>query len=128
MNLPIQILIDENGFVVMSFYGDLTDEMMPAFKSALAVSSMSIIHHSTTSGKKIKVLLNMRNFSGKYSVEALDTLANFAKNNVEYIDKTASFGGSESVRMTGEIVSHMAHRDNIKVFATKEEAVAWLKN
>jgi hypothetical protein len=77
--------------------------------------------------KPLHVLLDMTNFTGNYCLEALSLFTGFAKTNKSFIERTASFGGSDKVKMAGEIVITLSGRDNIKIFNTKEEALNWLK-
>lgn len=125
-NQTIQTMLDPSGIIIMKFSGNLLSEDMTAFKSSLDIAKITIGHHLKNQGKKVKILLDMQEFSGKYCPEAVEILSEFAKNDAEFVEKTASFGGSDSTRATGEIVAALAHRENIKICTSKEEALAWL--
>lgn len=124
MNKPLEITINPDGVVVLTFTGDLLEADMPAFKSELEAAATMI--STKASEKKIKTLLDMTHFTGKFSTDAMRVLAQFATNNEPYIEKTASFGGDHMIQMAGTMVTHLAHRDNIKIFDTKEDALNWL--
>lgn len=126
MKRPVEISLGEDGIMVLTFTGSVLEEDLEVFQSSLDVASMAIKHQFDQKKHKVKTILDMTSFSGKYTAGALGILAEFAKNNTPYIEKSASFGGSTALRVAGETVSNLAGRDNIKVFATKEEALAWL--
>ena len=77
--------------------------------------------------RKVRILLDLQEFSGKYCGEAVDVLAHFAKDNKEYVEKTASFGGSANTRSVGEMITLLSERENIEVFETEKEALEWLR-
>jgi hypothetical protein len=74
------------------------------------------------------VILDIERFSGNYSLDALNALVSFARQNTPYVDRTASFGGSDKVKMAGEVAIALSMRDNIKICNTKEEALTWVGN
>lgn len=128
MNPPIIVTRDpKEPYVTIKFVGDLVSGRVEDFKAELQVASATILNAYNETGKKLHILLDMSEFTGNYSLDSLNSLVAFAKSNVPYVEKTAAFGGSDKVNMTGEIAIVLAHRDNIKIFHTKEEAVSWLK-
>ena len=74
----------------------------------------------------MKILLDLTEFTGQYTATTLQMLTEFAKGNTPYVEKTASFGGYDSVKAAGEAAAALAGRDNIKLFDSKEEAMSWL--
>jgi hypothetical protein len=125
--LPIKIHIDPNGFLRITFWGDLLKENIESFASELEMGKIVISKLSEKQGKKIKILLDMTQFTGEYSAEAVQLLTDFAKHNSKYVEKTASFGGSEKVKTAGEIIMSLSQRENIKICKTEDEARAWLE-
>ena len=126
MKQPVEISTASDGLIVFTFSGNLLDEDLVAFKLALDMAAMTIVHRFNDQHKKVKTLLDMRNFSGKYCAGAIDILTEFAKKDAPYVEKTASFGGSNMVKIAGEVVLNLAGRDNIKIFDSQEKALEWL--
>lgn len=127
MEHPLITTLDVKGnYITLKFTGDLGEKEMEMFKKDVADASSIIVDSYRDHSIKVHVLLDMTGFSGTYTLEALMTLTEFAKKNKPFIDKTASFGGSDKVKMAGEIVITLSHRDNIRIFNTKEEATTWL--
>ncbi len=127
MNPPIIITRDpKDSYITIKFIGDITTDRIEDFKAELEIASNAIQNAFKETGKKLHIILDMAEFSGNYSLDSLTALVDFAKGNVPYVEKTASFGGSDKVNMAGEIAIVLSHRDNVKIFKTKEEALAWL--
>lgn len=127
MNPPIIVIHDpKESYLTIKFVGDLTTDRLEDLKTELQVATASILATFNETQKKIHILLDMSEFSGNYSLDALTSIVEFAKGNVPYVEKTACFGGSDKVNMAGEIAIVLSHRDNIKICHTKEEALQWL--
>ncbi len=110
------------------FSGDLLEADVSTFRDALAQGKKVIWQfHTTHEHKKLKILLDMRAFTGNYCSEAVELLTDFARENTPFVEKTASFGGSDTVKMVGETVTALAHRNNIRIFDTQEDATTWLE-
>lgn len=123
---PLLISIDNAGLVTMFFTGDLTHDVMDEYKKELDKGIKIIEEYFQAHTRKVRVILDIQNFTGNYSLDALTALVSFAKKNTPYVDRTASFGGSDKVKMAGEVAIALSMRDNIKIFDTKEEAMTWL--
>ncbi len=126
MKTPLEVNVEGTDLVLLTISGNVGTDQMPDFALALSEASKTIKGLFDNHGQKVKVLIDVSKFTGNYAVEAVVKLAGFAKNNTPYILKTASFGGSDKVKMAGEVIIQLAHRDNIKLFDTKKEAVEWL--
>ncbi len=116
----------ENNCVLLVLSGDLVQDKVERFKSDLAEASALIADQYHVHDRPLHILLDLTDFSGNYCLEALSLFTGFAKTNKSFIEKTASFGGTDKVKMAGEIVITLSGRDNIKICSTKEEALAWL--
>lgn len=123
---PLIITIDNVGLVTMFFTGDITHDVMEEYKKELDKGAELIEQYYQAHTRKVRVILDIQHFTGNYSLEALNALVGFAKKNTPYVDRTASFGGSDKVKMAGEVAIALSMRDNIKIFDTKEEAMTWL--
>lgn len=113
-------------YILFQFKGDLVQHKVEGFKEDILVASKLITDKFKKDGKKVCVLLDMTEFTGNYSLDSLTALVEFAKNDKLFVEKTASFGGSDKVKIAGEIAITLSNRDNVKMFDTKEEAIAWL--
>ncbi len=114
------------GYMLLQFNGDPVHDAIDQFKKDIDHSSKMIEEESKKSGQKIRILLDMTNFSGNYALDALSALVSFAKHNEPFVERTASFGGSDKVTMAGEVAIALSGRKNIKLFDTRHDAVAWL--
>jgi len=127
MESPLTIAVDTEGTLTLTFMGDLSGESVEALKKTVASGSELVQTEYNTQGRQLKALIDLTRFTGKYDSKAVEVIAEFARSNKIYIEKTGGFGGSDKARMAGEMVAALAERDNIRFFKTKEEAVAWLK-
>jgi ribosomal protein S13 len=128
MDQPLKISIDENTHrVTLQIIGDLSKERLSSLAYAAESAQKQIEELSVKTGEKIKILIDMTEFSGIYDVDAVPLMTQFAKHNANFVKKTAGFGSAEKGTISGEIVSALAERENIRFFQTKEEAIAWLE-
>lgn len=116
----------DDDFVLLKIVGDIKSENIDSFKKDLEEASKTMSDAYAELGHKVKVLLDVSNFSGTYNAEALTALVDFARKDEAIVEKTASFGGSDKVKMAGEAAVALSHRTNIQIFDTEEEAKAWL--
>lgn len=61
-----------------------------------------------------------------YHPEALSILAELLKANESYIEKSATFGGSQFIIIAQDIITALSGRKNFRGFRTEEEALKWL--
>ncbi len=116
----------DEDFVLLKIVGNITHENIDEFKKDLSDASKVLSDAHIELGHKLKILLDVSDFTGTYNAEALTALADFARKDEPIVDKTASFGGTDKVKMAGEAAIALSHRTNIQIFDTEEEARAWL--
>jgi hypothetical protein len=116
----------EKEYILIEFIADLTQGTLDAFKVELADAKLLIQKKYEQDHEPVKILLDVSHFTGEYASEALDMLALFAKENALYVKKTASFGGSDKIKMAGGATIALSGRDNICMFDSKIDAVLWL--
>lgn len=114
------------GYIVLQFNSDPVHDVVGNFKKDLDHAASIIEQEFKKEGQKVRILLDMTNFSGNYALDALSALVSFAKHNGPFVERTASFGGSDKVTMAGEVAIALSGRSNIKIFDTRHDAVAWL--
>jgi len=123
----IQVTTEPGGrYIIIKFVGDLVESDVEQFKKDLESATNALIETYQKKGDKLHILLDMTDFTGNYSLDALNALTAFAAKNSTLVEKTASFGGSDKVKAAGEIVTTLAHRSNIKIFDKEADAVAWI--
>lgn len=122
----IATISPDNTYITLKFSGDLVKQMVEGFREDILVASKVITNKFKADEKKVRTLVDMTEFTGNYSLDALTALVEFAKNNKLFIEKTVAFGGSDKVKIAGEVAITLSGRDNIKLFDSKDEAVAWL--
>lgn len=126
---PLSITFEAPGRVLISLFGALSKDVVPALSATVSVAKAQI--KSAAAGSpdgQVRILLDMSAFSGEYDAAALEVMSEFAKTNAPYVAKTAVFGGPETGDMAAEVAAALAGRENIKTFATKAEAEAWLES
>jgi hypothetical protein len=116
----------EGGYIVIAFHGDLIRDTVEEFKQELDFASGVVEKYYKDTGAKVHILLDMSDFSGNYALDALSALVAFARHNKPFVERTASFGGSDKVIMAGEVAIALSGRDNIKLFKRRDDALAWL--
>lgn len=116
----------EQDYILIEFMSDLTQDALDAFRVDLADAQVMIQKKYEQDHKPVRILLDVSHFTGEYASEALDALVEFAKANVSYVIKTASFGGTDKVKMAGEAAIALSGRDNIRMFESKVDALLWL--
>ncbi len=127
-NNPIEIKVNDNNIVNIAIIGDLLDDKIEKLTSSLYEATQIIRDIYSNTHKRVKVMIDLSNFNGKYTVKSFNAWVNFADNTKQYAEKSAVFGGSNIEKMAAEMVITVAGRtDSIKIFRTKEEALVWLK-
>lgn len=126
LNKPIDIRIHPKGYVALTITGDLTSDDAEAFDADLRVGAETIRQFSEKEGHKVKVLMDVSAFTGVYDAASLQGLVDLASGDTPFVEKSASFGGTDKVKAAGEVVTALAERNNIAIFDTKEKALAWL--
>lgn len=118
--------LNEDGFFHIKIAGELSVAFIAALRQDVETAKKAVEQASIQQGHKVRALLDLTEFSGVYSPEAIMILADYEKFNSGFILKTAAYGASENVRLVGNIVSLFAHRENIEFFNSREEAINWL--
>ncbi|MDE2188164.1 MAG: STAS/SEC14 domain-containing protein [Patescibacteria group bacterium] len=126
MTTPFDIMIDPRGFVLIALSGDVLEGQTATFSDELKKGFEMIRAYSTERKAKIKILVDLGNFSGKYSVEAMELFADFAADDAPYVDRSAIYGLSAEIRAAAKITTAMSGRKNISVFDSREKALKWL--
>lgn len=124
--MPPLIISKTSSHINLKFIGNMTKENFDSLSKAIVEGRELIKKTSIESGRHVDILLDMSDYGGSYDTGAIDMLAEFARNNREYVRKTACFGGSKAAVLAGEIVADVANRGNINFFASQKEAEGWL--
>jgi hypothetical protein len=123
---PLTTEICADGTIYMQLRGGLTADVLVGLQSAVRVSTHLIIDQQQKTGRNVLILFDMTQFTGEYSVAALQEFVTFSLNTKPYVAKTACYGGPMTGQVAGEMVATLAGRDNIHFFKTEAEARAWL--
>ena len=126
MDEPLEVSVGSDNLVLLTIAGSLTHEQLPALAAGIEKAAETVKETSLKLGRKVKVLIDITGFDGVYDVAAIEAMALLAKKDADYVERTASFGGADAAKIPGEVAAHLARRDNIRTFSTKEEAVTWL--
>lgn len=117
---------EKKNYIILKFTGDLREDREDDFKKDLQEAGELIADTYRETEKKLHILLDMTDFTGNYSGGSLSALVEFAKTNTFFVEKTASFGGSDKVKTAGEVAIDLSNRENIRIFDSEADAVAWL--
>lgn len=117
---------EESGKVIITISGPLNKDTLELLSNSIEGGKELIKKTSEQMGRKIDVLLDMSAFDGTYDVAGMEAMAEFAKHNSSYVERTAAFGGVGKAVAAGEVTAALAGRGNIQFFPEKEDALAWL--
>lgn len=86
-------------------------------------------YHEVFSGatQKLKVLTDGSRLSIPWNSKQRISIANTIKGNQDKIEKSAIFGMSAYISILFKVVCHLAGREDIRSFKTREEALDWLR-
>lgn len=124
---PLIVTIEPSGFAYMQLNGTLNDANFEQLKVNVETAKKLVHDESDKQGKPIGVLFDLSNFSGTYNVGAMLAMKGLEEHNRPFVAKSALFGGSAAAQVAAELTLALIGRDNLKMFATRAEAEAWLK-
>ncbi|MBU6310700.1 STAS/SEC14 domain-containing protein [Patescibacteria group bacterium] len=125
MNEPFDAVI-EGDLVYMRLAGSVDADSVPRLAEQVAAAKALVKGESERRGEKVAVLFDISDFTGAYAVGAMLEMKSLEEHNRPYTARTAVFGGSAAAQVAAELTLALIHRDSLKLFATKEEALAWL--
>lgn len=125
-NEPMTTEIRDDGIIYMKLSGGLGNDAVDALTSSTRIGTNIIKSHQEKTGFNVKILFDMTDFTGEYSVQALQVFVTFSKETKPYVAKTACFGGPITGQVAGEMVATLAGRENIRFFKTYDDALSWL--
>jgi len=117
-----RIFSNDEGYTEMVFEGDQTSETM----FATIKESLQYDDQLSAVGKPIKTLVDLSQITALDAGASKQAIGGVA---FTTYDKVAIFGGTEDIKhKVGDILHLAGDESKIKLFTTREEAVAWLKN
>ena len=128
MEHTLDVTLTQEGILLVTIQGDVTDADIPALKDDVSRGEAFIKDESQKALRPLPVLVDVSKLNRAYSPEAIMVLAEFEKKNRPYVTKTAVYGADLKIKFTGEIISSLSNRHNIAFYDTKEEALAALKD
>ena len=126
MKEPLSVSIGQENIVELKISGSLSLDRLPALRADIEKAELVIREMHDRTGRKVRVLIDITEFDGVYDVGAITAMTEFAKADERFVQRTASFGGPDNAKISGEVVTGLAGRNNIKVFASKADALDWL--
>lgn len=127
MPQPFEVTLGEGDLVSMRILGSLDSTNFEILKSQVESAKKLVKEESEKRGRKLLILFDLTEFTGTYNVGAMLAMKGLEEHNRPYSLKTAVFGGSAAAQVAAELTLELIGRDNLKLFKTKEEALAWLK-
>jgi hypothetical protein len=126
MQVPFDVVVGEDGVVYMRLIGTLDRSNFDALKAEVEHAKATVKAESERRGALVPVSFDLTDFSGTYNVEAMLAMKGLEEHNRPYVLKTALFGGSTAARVAAELTLALIGQKNLQMFATKDEALAWL--
>ena len=126
MEKPMTVEVSKNNIVKIAINGDLLGGQIEALSNAIEEATQVITATFANLQNKLKVLVDLNNFSGRYVLDSLVKIVGFSNATKHCIEKTAVFGNADESNMAAEMVAALSGRSDLKTFATKEEALEWL--
>jgi hypothetical protein len=127
MPQPFEMALQEDGVVYMRLIGSLDSTNFEILKVQVENAKKLVKEESEKQGKKLPILFDLTDFTGTYNVGAMLAMKGLEEHNRPFSLKTAVYGGSAAAQVAAELTLELIGRDNLKLFKTKEEALAWLK-
>lgn len=127
MSDALQVSRIKDGVILLKIGGDLSTERLDSFFVGEEEAERVIEEESKKRGTKIKIAVDLTDFTGMYDARAMERMARLAKKDAPYVEKTGCYGGPKLMTMLVELVASLAGRENIHFFETKEECEAWLE-
>ena len=124
----MQVTVEKPGWISYVFSGDLTQARRAEIEEGIARADATIREQYRETGKPVHIIMDMNGFSDVYDLSTLKMFAEFAEKHGHDVAKTAGFGGSKQTQAAAGVLLAFTHRDNIRFFETKEEALAWLES
>lgn len=124
---PFKITLNPGGFVYMQLIGSLDDKNFEALKVAVEGAKKMVRDEFDKQGHMVNVLFDLSEFTGTYNVGAMLAMKGLEEHNRPYVAKSAIFGGSPAAQVAAELTLALIGKDNLKLFGSRAEAEAWLK-
>ncbi len=118
--------IDEHGFLELKLSGVLSGEKVKELRAEVDETTRVVEELFKKKRGLIRILLDITDFTGTYSMDAMMVMKQFATHNRPFVYRTGVFGGSDTARVAAEITVALAGRDNIRFFKTRADAMRWL--
>ncbi len=118
----------QDGVVYMRLVGSLNNDNLEALTGQIEEAKKLVLRTHDETARKVPVLFDTSEFTGTYNVSAMMQFKDLEATNRPHVAKTALFGGSAAARVAAEITIELTGQDNLKLFATKEEAASWLNS
>jgi len=126
MQKPVTLEVSEDNIIKLSINGDLLDQQIDDLSNSLQEATEIINNTFSSLQKKLKILVDLNNFSGRYTVKPLVKMVEFSNTTKKFVEKTAICSSSDKDKMAAEMVAALSGRSDFKTFNTKEEALEWL--
>ena len=122
----LRTTIDESGLIHSSLHGSIPAERIPQLESDIRTGHVLLESEFAKRGKKLRVLVDLTDFSGAYDTKGIIVLAKYVRSNKPFVEKSAGFGAGRAVSLAANVVTALGGRSDISFFKTGEEALAWL--
>jgi hypothetical protein len=114
-----------DGIIYLSLSGTLSSNNIPQYQEWADKVHASIKARANFSPDHVLVLVDLSQLE-HYDPKSSGIIYELLRSNRTLVTRTGMYGANEIVRIAINALTMVAQRDNIKVFATKEEALDWL--
>jgi hypothetical protein len=117
----------ENGIIVLSLAGDMSARFNTLYQEWADNVYEKIKQRAALYPASVFVLIDLTKLD-RYDPKSSEVIYDLMKLNKGLVTRSAVFGANELVQIAVNTLTTILHRDNMKVFETEPEAVAWLSS
>ncbi|MDP3958375.1 MAG: hypothetical protein Q8Q36_02865 [bacterium] len=122
----LRVFLGDDNMIHLTLGGNISEEYLDDLKrwSEEVKNAMRRAKARSTDGE-VLTLIDISTLD-QFDQKSLAVLQELIKFNKDYATRTATFGGSVFAVLAQDAMALVSHRDNLKAFRAKEDALAWL--
>jgi len=121
----LDVHVGEDDVIYLTMAGNLTTDNMPRLLIWAEEVRNAMVQVSARHPGHVLTLIDVRGVA-EFDSESVEILRQLMAHNKNYATRTAVFGAPYFTKIIVELMLVATHRDNMKLFETREEGVAWL--
>ena len=121
----LECVVGPDGMIYLTVGGSVTGEHIEEFKAWGEKIKAAMVMLSKKNPDRVLTLIDVTKLA-EFDLATTRELYGLMKFNKNYATRTALFGASYFTQAMIEAMTGLTHRTNMKIFPTREEALAWL--